>query len=114
MNQCGPDCGNQRQDDSRCREERGEPRKIDHLERTAQEWEQAFWQALHEVRVELLKEKIKKSWGPNMGKTADGVVEAMEDGWKAFRDREAQREEEKNVFGVIMETVREGMKKGPQ
>lgn len=45
---------------------------------------QAFFQAMKEVEVDLLKEKIKKAWGSNIEKQADAVITAMGAHWQAL------------------------------
>lgn len=47
-------------------------------------WCSSFRQALKEVHVEALKERIRKAWGPNIDKGADAVVEAMGTVWQSL------------------------------
>ena len=47
-------------------------------------WCSAFARAMHDVQVELLKERIKKAWGEKMGKAADKVVEGAGVHWGAM------------------------------
>ena len=86
----------------------------DHLEHTAQLWEKAFWQALHEVRVELMKERIKAAWGANMAPTADAVLEAFHAEWKEFQAKEAEKEKAAGPVAALKDKIKEGLKKGPQ
>ena len=86
----------------------------DHLEHTAHQWEKAFWQALHEVRVEIMKEKIKAAWGENMAATASGVLLAFDAEWKEFQAKQAAEEKEAALGDAIKAAVKEGLKKGPQ
>lgn len=44
-------------------------------------WCCAFKQAMHEVQVELLKERIRKGWGAKMSKAADAVIEGAGVQW---------------------------------
>ena len=46
-------------------------------------WCSAFPQAMKEVAVDILKEKIRKSWGSKMEKAADIILEAMGAKWQA-------------------------------
>ena len=47
-------------------------------------WECAGHRAWKEVHVDLLKARILKTWGPQMEKTADAVIEAMGIEWQAM------------------------------
>ena len=65
------------------------------VELAAQKWSASFCQAMTEVQVDILKEKIKKAWGPEMEKVGDAVLEAMLKRAKAHVDL---RENIKKVF----------------
>ena len=54
------------------------------IEMAAQKWSGSFCQAMQEVQVEILKQKIKKSWGTEMEKVGDAVIEAMGAQWQAM------------------------------
>ncbi|MBF0593650.1 MAG: hypothetical protein HQL22_01635 [Candidatus Omnitrophica bacterium] len=43
----------------------------------------AFPYAAHSVMVDIMKEKIRKSWGPKMEKEADAYLKVMEAQWSA-------------------------------
>jgi hypothetical protein len=43
----------------------------------------AFPHAMHGAMVDILKEKIKKSWGPMMDKEADAFLKVMDAQWDA-------------------------------
>lgn len=45
---------------------------------------QSFFQAMKEVQIDVLKERIKKAWGSNIEKQADAVVTAMGAHWQAL------------------------------
>ncbi len=95
----------------------GESQAEDHLDHTTQLWERAFWRALEELRVEILKDKIRAAWGPAMGKTAEQVVAAMSEEWKEFHAREARRKEQASEAPQrdrIREVLEKALKKGPQ
>ena len=53
------------------------------IEKATALWKSSFCQALKEVKVEILKEKIKKAWGAKLDKSADAVLEAAEAQWNA-------------------------------
>ncbi len=53
------------------------------IEMAAQKWSSSFCQALSEVQVEILKQKIKKAWGAEMEKVGDAVIESMGVQWQA-------------------------------
>ena len=71
----------------RGRDERSQERP-DHLDQTAREWEEAFFEALHEVRRDALKARIKAAWGKNIDATPKEVVAAMFADWQEFHKRE--------------------------
>lgn len=87
----------------------------DHLDQSAAAWERAFWKALHEVRVEMMKERIRAAWGEGMKQTADGVLAAMHADWKKFREREeAEAAEATGPKEALRAVLKEGLKRGPQ
>lgn len=47
-------------------------------------WTGSFFGAMKALQVEILKEKIRKSWGPKMEKAADVILEAMESQWRSM------------------------------
>ena len=54
------------------------------VEKAAQKWSESFCRAMQEVQVEILKTKIKKSWGAEMEKVGDAVMESMGAQWQAM------------------------------
>lgn len=53
------------------------------VEKSVGMWSQSFFAAMQETQVDILKEKIKKQWGPQMDKTADAVIEAFGVCWQS-------------------------------
>lgn len=53
------------------------------IEKSIQMWTESFCQAMTAVQVDMLKERIKKAWGPVMEKKADAIVQAMGAVWQA-------------------------------
>jgi hypothetical protein len=47
-------------------------------------WSCAFFQAMKQVQVDLLKPKIQKAWGAKMDKAAEAVLEAMGVQWQSM------------------------------
>ncbi|MBI4597620.1 MAG: hypothetical protein HY737_04365 [Candidatus Omnitrophica bacterium] len=47
-------------------------------------WSCAFFTAMKEVQVDILKQKLQKAWGPKMDKAADAVLEAMGVQWQSM------------------------------
>ena len=88
----------------------------DHLDYTAGLWEKAFWQSLHEVRVEFLKERIRDAWGKGMKETSEAVLEAMLAEWKRFQEQEEQRSQtrEEGPRERIKDYFRKALRKAPQ
>ena len=54
------------------------------VEMAVEKWSGSFCQAMDEIRVEALKQRIKKAWGAEMEKIADAVVESMGAQWQAM------------------------------
>lgn len=54
------------------------------IEMAAQKWSGSFCRAMEEVQVEILKQRIKKSWGADMEKVGDAVIESMGAQWHAM------------------------------
>lgn len=50
----------------------------DPMDKVIGSWKSAFFEAKHQVQVELLKAKIQKAWGPKLDKAADAVLETVE------------------------------------
>lgn len=46
-------------------------------------WAAAFFKAMNEVQVDILKAKIQKAWGPMMDKAADAALETAGTAWQA-------------------------------
>ena len=89
---------------------------MDHLDYTVDQWKCAFDQALHEVRVDLLKGKIKESMGKTADATAKAVLDAMIKEWKEFMKREAEKAAEKtpDPDEDLKAAIQQAWKKGPQ
>ncbi len=47
-------------------------------------WTCAFFTAMKQAQVEILKTKMQKAWGAKMDKAADAVLEAMGTQWQAM------------------------------
>jgi hypothetical protein len=73
------------------------------LEKSIELWSGSFFQAMKQVQVDLLKEKIRKNWGSVMEKQADAVVAAMGTQWQTLvMQAQAQcelRETMKTILG---------------
>ncbi len=46
-------------------------------------WNSSFFKAMGEVQVDVLKEKIRATWGTVIDKEADAIVEAMGTHWQS-------------------------------
>ncbi len=72
------------------------------IEMAVQKWQDSFCQAMTEVQVEILKQRIKKGWGAEMEKIGDAVIEAMGAEWHAMLSKAKAhvdlRENIKKVF----------------
>ena len=65
-----------------CTEEKSSCNKTCPIEGAVDMWNASFFQAMRETQVELLKGKIKKTWGPVLEKEADAVLAAMGTCWE--------------------------------
>lgn len=74
-------------------------------EKAIQMWGAAFPAAIKEVQVELLKERIKKSWGSHMAKEADAIIEAMGSFWYSMMARAKARKDLSEKFKEIFESA---------
>jgi hypothetical protein len=61
-------------------------------------WKKAFFKAMHEVHVDLLKAKIQKNWGPMMEKGADLTLEAMGAMWQGMMNESKMKSEMREKF----------------
>jgi hypothetical protein len=64
----------------------------------AKMWKKAFFEAMHEAHVAILKSKIEKAWGPMMDKTADGLLASMETFWQSMQGQAKSKEDFKNLL----------------
>ncbi len=72
------------------------------IEQATAMWQSAFFQAMKEVHVGILKVKIQKAWGPKLEKSADAVLEAMETQWKSSLIKGKAQHELKEKLAKIM------------
>ena len=62
----------------------------------------AFFRALHETQVDIMKEKIRGEWGDKMAKEADAVLKAMGAMWKAkLSEARAQKEMREDLAAIL-------------
>ena len=54
------------------------------IEVAADMWSDSFCEAMREVQVDILKEKIRKSWGPMMEQAADMLLESKGACWESM------------------------------
>ncbi len=47
-------------------------------------WNTSFFKAMGEVQVDVLKEKIRSTWGAVIDKEADAIIEAMGTHWQSI------------------------------
>ncbi len=78
------------------------------------EWQVAYEQACCEVRVEILKERIRKTWGKNIAKVAEELDNLMYKDWQlSQKDGDHSKEREK-LLAAFAKTVIDSYKKGPK
>ncbi len=76
-------CDTQSSTDECCPVEQSINQNCCPVEASAKGWNKAFFCAMQQVQVDILKEKIQKAWGPVMDKVADATVEAMGVHWES-------------------------------
>ena len=70
-------------------------------------WTGAFFQAMKDAQVDLLKAKIQKAWGAKMDKAADAILEAMGTQWQTML---AQAQAKADVRERLRRIWQEGQK----
>lgn len=78
------------------------------VEGAVEMWQQAFFQAIKGTQVDILKEKIRKEWGPMMDKEANAVIKAMGAQWQAMI---SQAKAQVNLREEIKDILCEGTSK---
>lgn len=72
------------------------------VEAAAEKWKTSFCTAMQAVQVDMLKERIRKEWGPVMDKVADATVKAMGAHWESMltqaQAKKGLREEIQVIF----------------
>ena len=66
-------------------------------------WTGAFFQAMKQVKVDILKAKIQKAWGAKLDKSADAVLEAMGAHWQAMLAQGKAKETLRERLNAIMQ-----------
>lgn len=75
------------------------------VEKGAEMWQKAFFCAMKETSKDILKEKIRKAWGPVLEKEADAVVEAMGVHWRSvLAQAYAQKSLKENLAKIYQST----------
>jgi len=72
------------------------------IEKSIEKWSDSFCQAVTSLQVEILKQRIKKSCGPQMEQVGDAIVEAMGIQWETMmsqgKSKMKLRADIKNIF----------------
>lgn len=78
------------------------------VEFSVQMWGKSFPGAMQAVIQDILKEKIRKAWGPMMEKEGDAVVEALGKSWKAHMEtKHAAYDLRQNIKKVFEEASKQ-------
>ena len=87
-----------------CTDKKGRCCPVDHA---VDMWMCASHRAWKEVHVDILKTKILKTWGPQMEKTADAVIEAMGIEWKAMMAQsKAKTDLKQTIASIFLENTK--------
>ena len=77
------------------------------VEMTAECWGDGFEKAMKEVQVDLLKERIKKTWGEHMNQVADAVIESRGAQWHAMlQNAHAHMQLRESIKGVFINALK--------
>lgn len=72
------------------------------LEAAVEMWQSAFFEAMHEVQVDILKEKIRKDWGDLLEKKGDAIMESMGIHWQTvLQQAKAKVDLRENFMEII-------------
>ena len=71
------------------------------IEKGIELWQSSFFQAMKSAQVDILKEKIRKNWGPVLDKEADAVLAAMETHWHSVLNQAKAQMDLKENFKKI-------------
>jgi hypothetical protein len=72
------------------------------VDKSIEIWSQSFFQAMKGAQVDILKEKIRKNWGPVLDQQADAVLAAMGTHWHAMLAQgKAQAELRENMKNIL-------------
>ena len=75
------------------------------IESATSMWQSAFFVAMKEAKVDILKEKIRKTWGTMLDKGADATVEAMGIHWESVLSQaKAKMDLQENIKKACMST----------
>lgn len=75
------------------------------IESATKMWQSAFFVAMKEAKVDILKEKIRKTWGPMLDKGADATVEAMGIYWESVLSQaKAKMDLQENIKKACLST----------
>ncbi len=106
----GPDdCCDRPRDDRP--EYHGGPANEEYLVR---EWRQSYERAFVELRVEILKEKIRKSWGKSLEKIAEKLDGLMRKDWELCQKEGDHSEEREKLVKDFAKFVLEAYNKNPK
>jgi len=73
------------------------------VEKSVERWTEAFPCAMKEVQKDILKEKIRKSWGAALEKEADAFIEASGAVWTSLMQQAKAKCELREKIGKIYE-----------
>lgn len=106
----GPGHGGPQHQQHQERRECGPEDRIDH---SARQWRRAFDDALHELRVELVKKEIRAIWGAQLEATAKGAADAMREDWKKYWSEHGDdlEPEVKDAGSKVRDVIRAEIKK---
>ncbi len=78
------------------------------------EWQQSYERACAEVRVDILKEKIRKTWGKSIEKIAGEVDRLMCKDWELSQKDGDHSADRKKLVEALTKKILEIYEKGPR
>jgi hypothetical protein len=87
----------------------------DRIAYSARAWRSAFDEAMHELRVDLIKEEIRALWGTQLQATAKGAAASMHADWKKYwtenkEELEAELgEPERQIRDVVRQEIKKNL-----
>lgn len=98
------DCEKNKEDANCCPVQKSACSDVNPINCSLDMWKTSFFKAMQDVQTDVLKEKIRKEWGPMMDKSADAVLRAMGTHWNAMLEQAKAKEDLQEAFRKILQS----------